>query len=168
MTLRVRGHHLLCILTYAGRGYTSAFTQNFDAISERLSKSEDILLVEGPDDICSPLLDQCDVHCTKDSVRLRDERALAGLSQILSKPLYSGMYLRLTVEQFARLRFEFSLLQPQEGNLRHACIGCEWETLCTAIAAKGYVGTRINTFTIEVTDNQDVAGEKTSDNPLMQ
>ncbi len=56
MTVRLRGHHLLCMLTFVGKGYSPAFVENYDRIAGRLSEGEDILLVDGPDDICAPLL----------------------------------------------------------------------------------------------------------------
>ena len=37
MTVRLRAHHLLCMLTYVGKGYTAAFTANYDRIVERLN-----------------------------------------------------------------------------------------------------------------------------------
>ena len=50
MTIRLRPHHLLCLLTYSGKGYSAAFTANYDVIAGQISQGEDILIVEGPDD----------------------------------------------------------------------------------------------------------------------
>ena len=75
MTIRLRAHHLLCLLTYVGKGYSPAFTANYDAIAERLSRGEDILLVSGPDDICAPLLDEPEPHCLNEGVIERDRLA---------------------------------------------------------------------------------------------
>ncbi|WP_439343967.1 DUF1284 domain-containing protein [Vacuolonema iberomarrocanum] len=72
MTIRVRPHHLLCLLTYSGKGYSPAFIANYDAIAARLSKGEDIVIVCGPDDICAPLLSDSEPHCWSASVTERD------------------------------------------------------------------------------------------------
>lgn len=55
MTLALRAHHLLCMLTYAGRGYSPDFVRNFDHITARLAAGAPITLVHGPDAICAPL-----------------------------------------------------------------------------------------------------------------
>ena len=55
MTVRLRGHHLLCLLAYKGEGYSPAFIANLDRIAARLTAGEDAVLVDGPDDICAPL-----------------------------------------------------------------------------------------------------------------
>ena len=50
MTVRLRPHHLLCLLTYVGKGYSPAFTANYDAIAMRIEQGEELLIVSGPDD----------------------------------------------------------------------------------------------------------------------
>ena len=39
MTLALRAHHLLCMLTYAGRGYSPDFVRNFDHMNDRTRRS---------------------------------------------------------------------------------------------------------------------------------
>ena len=63
MTVRLRPHHLLCVLTHVGRGYSPAFTANMSKIAQRLGAGEDIELVARPDDICAPLLTDPDRFC---------------------------------------------------------------------------------------------------------
>jgi len=64
MTVRLRSHHLLCLLTYVGKGYSAAFIANYDAIAKRLGRGEDVLIVSGPDDICQPMLGEAESHCS--------------------------------------------------------------------------------------------------------
>ncbi len=128
--IRLRPHHLLCLLTYAGKGYTPAFTANFDAIAERLNGGEAIAVVDGPDDICAPLLDDPDAHCRRDSVTARDRLAAEALSGFLEN---AG-----TLPDIAALRSAFAA-----GTIRTACAGCEWSGLCSDIAASGFAGTRV-------------------------
>ena len=78
MTVRLRAHHLLCMLTYVGNGYSPAFVENYEVIAARLSAGEEIELVAGPDDICVPLTADPDAHCHGASVIERDRAAASG------------------------------------------------------------------------------------------
>ena len=104
MTVRIRAHHLLCMLTYVGKGYTAAFTANYDRIVERLNAGEDILLVHGPDDICAPLLCESSAHCFNESVLRRDERAAHAVSQTISRLLRPGDSFRPDATMLAQMR----------------------------------------------------------------
>lgn len=138
MTVRLRAHHLLCMLTYVGRGYTPDFTAGYDAVVKRLGRGEEILLVAGPDDICATLLSGDDPHCLKPGVTERDTRAAAAVAALMSRPL--GPADRVTVDSalLARMRGAFA-----EGRTRAACGGCEWESLCTSIAADDFREARL-------------------------
>ena len=72
MTVALRAHHLLCMLTYVGKGYSAEFAHNFDGLASRLAAGEEVLLVEGPDAICAPLCESegaC-AHCHGTGVRV--------------------------------------------------------------------------------------------------
>lgn len=138
MTVRLRPHHLLCLLTYAGKGYSAAFTANYDAIAARIGDGEDITIVAGPDDICAPLLADADPHCHRDSVTERDRLALRDVGDLLATPLELGHRLELNPALLLQMRDAFSA-----GRTRQACAGCEWHGLCTTISAGGYAGTAL-------------------------
>ena len=135
MTVRLRPHHLLCVLTYVGRGYSPAFTANMTAAAERLGAGEDIDIVAGPDDICAPLLDAPDPHCHRPSVLERDRAAARDLSGLLGFEIRTGARLVLDEDVIGRLRAAFASHQ-----IRSACIGCAWVDLCGSIAASGFDG----------------------------
>ena len=138
MTVRLRPHHLNCLLTYVGKGYSPAFTANYDVIAGRLGAGEDILIVDGPDDICTPLLSEGEPHCLGESVIERDRLAAADVGGLLGQPIQLGLVLKLDAPTLVRLRAAFST-----GSVRRACEGCEWSDLCTAIAAGGYLDVRL-------------------------
>ncbi|MBL8707623.1 MAG: DUF1284 domain-containing protein [Rhodospirillaceae bacterium] len=138
MTVRLRAHHLLCMLSYAGKGYSAAFTENFDRICARLGRGEDVELVEGPDDVCAPLLCTGDAHCHDESVVARDRAALAAIGELMRQPLGAGQHLRLDAPRLAALRNSF-----RQGAIRAACTGCEWHDLCSDIAAGGFPDIRL-------------------------
>ena len=138
MTIRLRAHHLLCLLTYVGKGYSPAFTANYDGIADRLSQGEDILIVSGPDDVCAPLLDEAEPHCLRESAVERDWLAAADVEELLARPIRVGARLDLDAAILARMRQAFSA-----GLVRKACGGCEWNELCSTVAAGGYHDTQV-------------------------
>lgn len=133
MTVRLRPHHLLCLLTYAGNGYGPAFTANCNAIAARVARGESILIVEGPDDICAPLLDDPDPHCHRDSVTERDRLAASDVGVLLATPIGAGENLVLGPDVLRLQREAFA-----SGRTRAACLGCQWSDLCSSIAANDY------------------------------
>lgn len=137
MTIRLRAHHLLCMLTYVGKGYTPGFTVNYDRVAVRLRGGEEIEIVAGPDDICAPLLGDEEAHCYKDSVVGRDARALDALGQWLGESLHIGHRIVPDAAVIERLRAGF-----QHGYLRQPCSGCEWTSLCDRVAQGGFSGVR--------------------------
>jgi hypothetical protein len=139
LTVRIRAHHLLCMLAYVGKGYSSAFVEGYDRVVERLGDGEDLLLVAGPDDICKPLLEDAQPHCLCDSVTERDKRAAAAVEALLGRPVREGVRMVLEPDMLRRMREAF-----RTGRLRGACQGCEWFDLCTGIAGDGFRGVRLS------------------------
>jgi hypothetical protein len=139
VTVRLRAHHLFCLLTYAGKGYTPAFVANFNVIAGRLNGGEDIEIVSGRDDICAALAGEDEPHCSGDSVTERDRLAAEDLAEVLGTPVRAGVCLGLDTARLSRMRAAFS-----GGAVRRACAGCEWSGLCGSIAESGYRGARIS------------------------
>lgn len=137
MTVRLRAHHLLCLLTYVGKGYTPAFVAQYDALVTRLNAGEEAVLVAGPDDICAPLLEGGH-HCLKPRITARDAQALDELGRLLGHPLEAGAPVPLDRATVARMRRAFA-----EGTIRHACARCQWSELCTGVAAGGFAEVRL-------------------------
>ncbi|MFC6487661.1 DUF1284 domain-containing protein [Nitratireductor sp. GCM10026969] len=138
MTVRLRAHHLLCLLTYVGEGYSRAFTANYDVIAKRIAAGEDIRIVAGPDDICAPLLGGPQPHCHRESVRKRDRLAAEAVAALLRRPIVPGVLLKLEKADRQRMRTAFAA-----GQIRAACKGCQWHALCSEIAGSGYDGARL-------------------------
>lgn len=138
MTIRLRAHHLLCMLTYVGKGYTPAFTAGYDRIAERLSRGEEIVIVEGPDDVCAPLLGEAEPHCFNESVLERDWQAARDVGDLLGRRIGVGERIAPDALLLARLRAGFAA-----GLTRTACTGCEWTDLCGAVVANGWSGVKV-------------------------
>ena len=139
MTIQLRGHHLLCILTFVGNGYTAKFCANYEKVVERMNAGEPVKLVAGADDICCTLIEEeKDPHCFNESVVERDATALALVNGVLSSSLGAGSELVLTEELVTRLRAAFA-----DGRLRKACLNCEWSRMCDAIVKSGFKSVRL-------------------------
>ncbi len=167
--VKLRGHHLLCMLPYIGRGYTSSFTKNFDELVERLNKGACVELVMGADDICAAFHgENGDAQCEKVEIDLslmqhgtimpklpevynpahdclgkraavRDNAALQDVGAALGRPLVAGDILAFTPEITRSLREKFT-----SGSIRQACTGCEWFDICSGIAACGFRGVKLH------------------------
>ena len=135
MTVRLRPHHLLCVLTYVGKGYNPAFTAAMTAIVSRVASGEDTEIVEGPDDICAALLDDPQAHCHRSSVAERDRAAARDIGSLLGLEIRSGTSLVFGAALLRQLRASFA-----SGDIRSACEACEWFELCGSIAASRYEG----------------------------
>ena len=142
----MRGHHLLCMLTYIGKGYTRDFTDNFDAVIGRINRGAAIEIVAGADVICGALRKNnimvCDHArvCRAARTMQRDQRALRDVGRVLRKPgLAVGDRLQLGRREITQLRHAFA-----QNAIRSGCSRCQWRGLCTQIAASGFEGVRLS------------------------
>lgn len=139
MTIRVRPHHLLCMLTFAGKGYSPQFVTNFERIAHRIARgTQTIEIVFGPDDICAPILDDTSCHCLNASIRERDRLAAIALADLLEVPLKEGEAFKLNPERLDRMRSAFAA-----GTIRKACVGCQWSPICDSIAGDSFSQTAL-------------------------
>lgn len=139
MAVPMRAHHLLCMLSYSGEGYSPAFVHGFNGIVQRLGAGEPTELVMGPDAICAPLCNDACAHCHNASVTQRDRLAADALAPWLGQALVPGTRVALSALRLAQLRAAFA-----QGDIRSACTGCPWEHLCTDIAQDGFAGTLLH------------------------
>lgn len=121
------------MLTHVGKGYSPAFVATFRDAMERLGAGEDILVVDGPDDLCAPLLGDPDAHCRGPSVSERDTKARASIHDHLGLSAVPGRRIGLDAATLSTLRRSF-----RTGELRAACAGCAWSDLCSHVAETRY------------------------------
>ena len=138
MTVRLRAHHLLCLLTYVGKGYSPAFSANYDKVVKQLHEGAAVVIVSGPDDVCAPLLNETEPHCRGEGAAERDRLAARDVGALLGRPILDGDRLVLDVPSLAGMRKAFSF-----GQTRQACSGCEWSGLCSTVAASGFHDARL-------------------------
>ena len=122
--LPLRAHHLLCVLKYQGKGYSSEFVSNFDRIWQgvKTGRYTHAIARSVADPICHAcphLSDQaeptsCHFH---DSIGARDRRLLEkmGWKEGTVVPLLETL----------------STLQRRHAELLEVvCSGCEWLPIC--------------------------------------
>jgi len=138
MTISLRPHHLLCMLTYVGKGYSPAFVANYDRLAARIGEGEEIRIIAGPDDVCQPFLETGEAHCLEPDVFERDRSAAASLTAQLGLQIGEGMSMRLDAGLLRQMREAFAA-----GSVRSACAGCQWTALCDGVAQGDFRDTRL-------------------------
>lgn len=115
--IRLRGHHLLCLLGYRGMGYSPDFCTNMTAIYERLREQPQtrVVLVEGPDDICAAYPKDKPPHCEETSVAHRDSRVLEKLGLRVGREMSWADVCGAVDETM------------EAGDIGRICVGCPWE-----------------------------------------
>lgn len=48
----LRGHHVLCLAHFKGKGYSERFVKNAEGIVENLRKNAEVVLTKSADDLC--------------------------------------------------------------------------------------------------------------------
>lgn len=119
MAVRLRGHHLLCLLGYRGKGYSEGFCRNMTEVYETLRTRPDtpIEIVEGPDDICRAFPEDQVSHCDNAGVYAKDAAILARL----------GFAPGRTLAWRAALERAATSVAP--GDIAHLCSDCRWQPL---------------------------------------
>jgi hypothetical protein len=80
-TIRLRGHHLLCLLGFRGLGYGDGFVENMARVHARLfSEDCEIEIVTGGDEICSACPKPASGECDSDRIGDKDSAILSLLS----------------------------------------------------------------------------------------
>ncbi|MBJ6364046.1 DUF1284 domain-containing protein [Paenibacillus sp. GCM10012307] len=118
MAVLLRGHHVLCLLGYRGKGYSDDFCTNMTAIYETLRTKPDtvIEIIEGPDDICRAFPPDQPHHCRNQSVYQKDNEILQAVG------IEQGR-----IMTWAEVVQAASRVEPDD--IRTLCSNCEWEPL---------------------------------------
>lgn len=79
--IRLRGHHVLCLLGYRGMGYSAEYVENMTRVHQtlRTQPGTRVHLVAGPDDLCARFPQSGTYHCDDAEIHQRDAVILAAL-----------------------------------------------------------------------------------------
>ncbi|MDQ0324615.1 hypothetical protein J2R99_000464 [Rhodopseudomonas julia] len=137
--VELRAHHLLCMLTFAGKGYSPGFVARFEEVAAAINAGAAVKIVDGPDPLCACVIAaEKEPHCFKASVSERDRKAARDVGDKLGMTVKAGTVIPLSHTRVDEMRAWF-----QKGTTRPACAGCEWDTLCTRLADGGFEGCRV-------------------------
>ncbi|NGM83890.1 DUF1284 domain-containing protein [Paenibacillus sp. 7124] len=117
MTIRLRGHHLLCLLGYRGMGYSADFCVNMTGIYETLRTKPDtrIEIVKGVDDICRAYPPDKENHCDG-TVHELDQAVLAKLGLV---PGFRGEWQEVC---------GYVARQVEPSDIENLCVTCPWKS----------------------------------------
>ena len=120
--IRIRGHHLLCILGFKGLGYSEAFVTNMTRIVSLLAGDPGIMLelVSGCDAICRPCPHRSDDSCVKSPDA---EAALAQMDKAVLDRICLTAGMQATVRK--AYRAVAASVKPQELGTTF-CADCQW------------------------------------------
>ena len=136
VVLHLRPHHLLCLQTFTGRGYSEEFVRHMTLVRDQLIREPltPVELVSGVDDLCAHCPNNVDGQCTSDNPALFDTQ--------VSRKLYSSGI--INPEAVSKdhpgkrpvLPGIPDALEMSVSVLEECCPGCEWKELCLSIAGK--------------------------------
>ena len=122
--LHLRPHHLLCLQTFVGRGYSKEFVEHMTIVKRQLSTDPctPIILVNGADDLCAHCPNCVEEQCTSEKPALFERSVMEKLV-----PLQSGQDPLPVLEGIPEA------LRITEDLLASCCPGCDWRKLCSSI-----------------------------------
>lgn len=118
--MKIRGHHLFCLLHFEGKGYSKEFIDNMFKILSKLENGVKFNLVVGSDDICK-FCPHNEIETCKlgdNLVKFRDIRIIELLG-LKKEELYLFDLIKEKVYSKVTLREFFDI-----------CHGCQWFDLC--------------------------------------
>ena len=115
---KIRAHHGVCLYFFQGKGYSGDFVENMVRMKAILAENPEIILMDGPDDICAACPNRLTETCAEKASRYdREVLRRCGLS----------VGERLPYREFSRKVIE-SILRP--GVRAEICGDCQWSSLC--------------------------------------
>ncbi len=121
--IKIRGHHLICLLHFEGKGYSEEFIENMKKIKEKLEENSLFILVAERDSIC----DKCPY--LKNDKCLRESYP----KEIETKDKEIINYLNLTIrEKYNFLDIKRLIFKTlTRSNFENFCKNCSWFPLCS-------------------------------------
>jgi uncharacterized protein len=131
---KLRPHHLICNLSFQGKGYNESFIENFNLINKALlgdPNAKQIQIVFGIDDICSKCPKKRDGKCVDDAhVSLIDDKC-RNLLQLSLGEIISLAAIETKIHRLLSIN-----------SFQEICGRCEWQYLCEANIANRFKLTR--------------------------
>ena len=115
---KIRAHHGMCLSFFQGKGYSGEFVENMSRMKAILAENPEIILMDGPDDICAACPNRLTETCAEKASRYdREVLRRCGLS----------VGDTLSYEDFSKKVVETILRPGVRGSI---CGDCQWSSLC--------------------------------------
>jgi hypothetical protein len=125
---RLRGHHLVCLHFYEGKGYSADFIENLNHLLRDVV-SEGAIVVSGADDVCAACPHFSDSTCRLYETSDKEVNDMDGLALSL---------LNVSVGQGINwLEIKEGLHQIIHKWHERCCVSCLWFNLCGVKAFRG-------------------------------
>lgn len=146
--VRLRGHHIPCLLTHVGveEGHGEAAKDNIDFVIARISvPRSSVLIVSGADDICAPRNGhQCkfgvEERCAGWGMDRRDQLALEALNQLFKDGGFWAVNTRHNLTEGLIGGFRNA---ARQGLFERVCRGCGYEDFCAQVRRDHYAGVKL-------------------------
>jgi hypothetical protein len=121
-TIKLRGHHLICLHFFKGEGYNPEFIKNLMEIFKRVGAGEELEVCSGADDVCKMCPYLKGKVCLYDEdaeveIRAMDKRAM-GLLRLKTRERVRWQEIR---ERIPEIFKEWS---------EEYCKECDWRKVC--------------------------------------
>ena len=132
--LRLRPHHLLCLQTFIGRGYSKEFVEHMTLVKKQLTDEPHtpITLVHGADDLCTHCPNCVEGRCISEKPAIFDRLVK---EKLMACKQYSG-FSSSSDSGSLRLHGIPKELQISDDILVMCCPGCEWKELCKRVSRR--------------------------------
>ncbi len=133
-TTCLRPHHLLCLQTFVGHGYSPEFTAHMTIVQKQLTTDPltPITLVNGPDDLCGHCPNCVDGSCTSPKPALFDHLVGQKLNTTEDTENAAPKHTDASDSPLT-LHGIPSILHMSEQLLAECCPDCEWKELCVEV-----------------------------------
>lgn len=118
LLIKLRGHHIFCLLGYRGMGYSEEYVANMTEVHSALREHLDTLIqiIKGPDHLCSKFPDDQPYHCQDKGIYSRDKEIVKRLGLT-----YSDVLPWREVERRIRVHVKAS-------DIAVVCETCSWRS----------------------------------------
>lgn len=133
-SIRLRPHHLLCLQTFVGHGYSPEFTAHMTIVQKQLTTDPltPITLVAGPDDLCGHCPNCVDGSCTSPKPAVFDHLVGQKLNTTEDTENAAPKHTDASDSPLT-LHGIPSILHMSEQLLAECCPDCEWKELCVEV-----------------------------------
>ena len=130
-TIKLRGHHLICLHFFRGEGYNPEFVANLREVIKRAEAGEEIEIYSGADDVCKmcPYLKRGMCFYDKDTEAEISEMDKVALRLLRLKTHRRVKWLDIR-EKIPQIFREWA---------REYCKNCKWRKVCEKITSTLFI-----------------------------